>query len=176
MTTNLFLISILSFLLSACTTGQKDEAIFLPPYDGAANAIPRSDAALQSRLGMIRAINNLGFEEQRFNPCEHGLEKSPHCKQQYMTVLHFQLICRDTEGTVSRVPNALTPLNRDTITWKLAGKSGETRTDVQGYGQVTAVLPKSAKGQRLILLIGKQFLGVTADEASRLVLPKNFCG
>lgn len=175
MTSKLVLL-MLTLILGACATQPKDELILIPPYNPEAAAIPRSDAALQSRLGMIRAINKLGFEEQRFNPCEQGLEQTPNCKQQYMTVVHFQLLCRDSTGTVSRVPNALTPLTRDQMTWKLSGKEGSTRTDVQGYGQVTLVSSRSAKGQRLILLIGKQFLGVTADEASRLVLPKNFCG
>jgi hypothetical protein len=174
--TSKLLISLMALLLGACATQQQDEAIFIPPYNPEATAIPRSDAALQSRLGMIRAINKLGFEERRFNPCEHGLQQAPNCQSQYMTVLHFQLLCRDSTGTVSRVPNALTPLSKDYMTWKLAGKEGSTRTDVQGYGQLTMVSAKSTKGQRLILLIGKQFLGVTAEEASRLVLPKNFCG
>ena len=99
----------------------------------------------------------------------------PTCTPRYMTVVHFQLLCRDSEGTVTTTPLHLLPINANRVTWKLAGQSGGTRTDSSGYGQLTMITTRSTRGQRLILMIGRQFLGVTAEETSRLVLPKNFC-
>lgn len=162
---------LLALLLAACSTSQKP---VIAPDTSDTSAIPRAEAHLQAKLGMIRATNNLGFEEKKFNPCEHG--SAPECKQRYMTVVHFQLLCRDSEGTVNRAPTQLTPLTADRVAWKLGGYSGGTRTDTEGYGQLTMVSNKSTREQRLILMIGKQFLGVTAGETSRVVLPKNFCG
>ena len=167
------LVLFVAFLLSACSTTPKPEVIDVGDYK--AEEIPRFEAHLQTRLGMVRAINSLGYEEQAFNPCQYGLKSDAKCTKQYLTVLHFQLLCRDTEGTVTSAPLTLTPITTDNINWKLVGKSGGTRTDAKGYGQLTFISPKSSKGQRLILRIGKQFLGFTASDMSKIVLPKNFC-
>lgn len=164
---------LLALLLSACATTPDSMSVFLPPpptTDPAAAA----EADLLVKLGMNRAPTSLGFEEKKYNPCDHGA--TLNCKQKFMTVVHFQLLCRDSDGTVNRAPTQFTPLRADRVSWKLGGFSGGTRTDTEGYGQLTMVSPKSTREQRLILFIGKQFLGVTAGETSRLVLPKNFCG
>lgn len=160
-------------LLTACTTTPKPEESQPAPPSIQKEEIPRNEAYIQSRLGMVRPINDLGHEERRFNPCDHGMKGA--CTPQYLTVMHFQLLCRDSEGTVSDVPLTLRPIHVPRVLWKIGGKSGGTRTDDEGFGQVTLISNRSTKGQRLILRIGKQFLGFTASDLSRVVLPQNFC-
>lgn len=139
-------------------------------------ALPRPGAAiggLQSQLGLNRAPSDLGFSEKAFNPCIYGISSS--CDAQYMTVVHFQLLCRDTEGTVSAVPIALTPIVSSNILWSVAGQSGGTPTDRNGYGHFSVITPSPLRGQRLILRNGRQYVGVSVNEVSKLVLPKNWC-
>ena len=73
--------------------------------------------ALASALGMNRLPEDLGFAEKRFDPCTFGVSTDAGCGLQYLSVVHFQLLCRDTEGTQSRVPDALAPIVADSMTW-----------------------------------------------------------
>ena len=57
----------------------------------------------------------------------------------------------------------------------LGGQSGATQTDSRGYGQFSAVSRKSTKDKRLILHMGPQFVALTANEITKIVLPQNFC-
>lgn len=160
--------------ISACTTTQKpvDERVEVPDWD----STPDPESLLPSKLGMIRAPDELGFAEKRFNPCQYGLKADTSgCSTKFLTVVHFQLLCRDSEGTVSEVPVDLMPLISDRVEWKIGDRTGGTHTDGQGYGQFTLVSAKSARGQRLMLRIGKQFMGFTASELTKVVLPRNFC-
>ena len=137
---------------------------------------PRPGAAiggLQSQLGMNRAPSDLGFAERSFNPCVYGLSTS--CESQYLSVVHFQLVCRDSEGTVSAVPISLTPIVHPNILWSVAGQSGGTATDRNGYGHFSVVTPSPLRGNRLILRKGTHYVGVEVNEVSKIVLPKNWC-
>jgi hypothetical protein len=96
---------LLTLLLAACTTSKKEVPVTVHESDE--YSIPRSEAALQAKLGMVRASNNLGFEEKKFNPCEHGIKSDHKCPSQFMTVVHFQLLCRDSEGTVTSAPRTV---------------------------------------------------------------------
>ena len=158
-------------LLGACSTGSRKEIIDIE--DGEVSRFPESP--LQSQLRMDRSLYDLGFAEARFNPCQYGLKNGAGCAPQYMTVVHFQLLCRDTEGTVSNVPVHIIPLTSETVRWSLGGISGHTRTNSEGYSQLTMVTGGSTRGKQLVLRIGKQFLGFTASDLSKVVLPKNFC-
>jgi len=133
------------------------------------------NAGLKAALGMARSPADLGFVEKAFNPCSFGLAGSASCKQQYFSVVHFQLLCRDTEGSVSAMPISPKPIVANDVKWKVAGISGGTHTDGQGYGQFTVRTSRSARGQRLILRIGPQFVAFDVSEVSKIVLPKNFC-
>lgn len=148
-------------MLSGCTSS--------PPSLPA----PSEEIPLIEKLGMLRAPEDLGFSETRFEDCNPSY--SP-CRTRFFSVIHFQLLCRDSEGTVTEVPRALAPLVSEQIRWQLGGQNGLTKTDNKGYGQFSVTSDNSTEGQRLILRIGKQFMGFTASEVSKVVLPKNFCG
>lgn len=150
---------------SACQTARKPEPEIEPA--------PPTEVQLQDKLGMRRSADDLGFAEKSFNSCDQNT--GTPCRNQFFTVVHFQLLCRDSEGTVSNVPIELTPLHSDRVNWKLGSQNGNTRTDDQGYGQFYMVSDRSTRGQRLTLRIGKQFLGFTASDLTKVVLPKNFC-
>lgn len=130
---------------------------------------------LKSALGMSRDPADLGFVEKPFNPCTYGLNSTGSCKNQYFSVVHFQLLCRDSEGSVSSAPIALQPIVASNVQWKVGSISGGTYTDSNGYGQFSLVSSRPARGQRLILRIGPQFVAFTVSEVSKVVLPKNFC-
>src|SRR5262249_46141827 len=129
--------------------------------------------ALQSDLGMARPATDLGFTERPFNPCNYGL--SEVCENQYLTVINFQLLCRYKEGTVSSVPTSLTPVVHPQILWSLAGQSGGTPTDRNGYGHLSLISESPLRGHRLILRKGPNYVGITVTDVNTLVLPKNWC-
>ncbi|NJL24139.1 MAG: hypothetical protein HC902_02475 [Calothrix sp. SM1_5_4] len=158
----------------ACTTSRKAEEQPAAPIASEEDPL-KNTRLLQDRLGMIREPDDLGFQEKSFNPCSHGRAPAQGCKNQYFTVVHFQLLCRDSEGSVSTVPLRLAPITSDRVSWKVGGRSGGTRTDKDGYGQLAVLSERSTRGQRLILRIGPQFVGLTVNEVSKIVLPKNFC-
>lgn len=166
----LFLITVL--IVAGCTTPEK-----MPYTPIESTPVPKADPneGLKSALGMYRSNTDLGFVEKTFNPCSFGLSATGGCQQQYFSVVHFQLLCRDSEGSVSSAPVDLQPIVAPSVSWKVAGQSGDTATDSQGYGQFSVLTKRTARGQRLILRIGPQFVSFTVSEISKIVLPKNFC-
>jgi hypothetical protein len=162
----LLVFAILTLLIAGCRT--------TPPSPEPIDTSKDVASQLKERLSMRRAPEDLGFEERQFDPCEMGMESAP-CSAKRLTVIHFQLVCRDSEGTVQDVPVNLTPLKSGRVTWKLGGFSGLTRTNESGHGSLDIVSSRSLEGQRLSLRIGKQFLAFTASELTRVVLPQNFC-
>ncbi|MBX3022694.1 MAG: hypothetical protein KF799_13560 [Bdellovibrionales bacterium] len=165
----LFVLAVLLGALTGCRTTPEmvpDPKIQTPmadPHEG-----------LKTALGMYRSPGDLGFAEKSFNPCSFGLSGG-QCKNQYFSVVHFQLLCRDSEGSVSSAPIALQPIVAGNVKWKVGNQSGGTQTDSQGFGQFTMMSPRSARGQRLTLRIGPQFVAFTVSEVSKIILPKNFC-
>lgn len=151
------------------------------PYTPSANDTPPPvrkpdpNLALESSLGMQRSLDELGYQEKSFNPCSFGLNSENGCRLRYFTVLHFQLLCRDTEGTISVAPTDIRPIFSNDLRWELLGQTGNTQTDASGYGMFTMMSDKSSRDQRLIIHIGSQFLVVNVSEVTKLVLPKNFC-
>jgi hypothetical protein len=129
---------------------------------------------LQTKLRMAREADDLGFTEKQFDTCSAGVSAGV-CSRKYFSVVHFQLLCRDSEGSVSEAPIQLTPLTSDRVTWKIATNTGNTQTDGRGYGQFLMLSEKSVRGQRLTLRIGRQFMGFTVSDVSKVVLPRNFC-
>ncbi len=163
-------ILILMLFVNACTTAPREsdpelgpDVVYPPPTI--------QKAPLQDRLGMRRSADDLGYAEKQFNDCA----QTGTCRSQYFSVVHFQLLCRDSEGTVSNVPLHLKPLTSNRVSWKLGNLTGLTGTDTQGFGQFSVVSDQSTRGQRLILRIGKQLMGFTVSEVSKVVLPQNFC-
>lgn len=133
---------------------------------------------LQSGLGMFRNASELGFDEISFNPCEHGLSTASGdgCNRQMLSVVHFRLRCRDSEGTVEYVSNAeLVPVVSDRIQWWLGDNSGFTSTDGKGYGQIVTVSVSSVRSKRLALKIGGNSLGLQASQVKQVVVPRDWC-
>lgn len=169
-------------LLSACATAPDSPDTPTPVSDRDTGLIleePKPRRAvpvfqIQNELGMNRSAQDLGFAEKLFNACNYGIPGAG-CERM-LNVVHFQLMCRDSEGTVSTVPLALRPIVAPYITWSVAGQSGSTRTDRNGFGQFAFISGRTVKEKRLILRKGRQYVGLTVSEITKLVLPKNWCG
>lgn len=169
-------------LLSACQTGpthpDENPDSYAPPpkVERPQDTSYRlSLKEVQAKLKMQREPGELGFTEKQFNTCSAGLNQGGICRHQTFSVVHFQLLCRDSEGTVSNAPVHLTPLTSDRVTWKIGNYTGNTQTDAQGYGQFLMLSEKTVRGQRLTLRMGRHFMGFTVSEVSKVVLPNNFC-
>jgi hypothetical protein len=131
---------------------------------------------LQSQLGMNRSADDLGFADTDYDGCRIGVRgDNGQCGRRFLSVVNFRLVCRDTVGTTTRVPNSLTPLSKS-MEWRLGGARGHVRTDSQGYGQVQMVSSRPVKSDRFMLIIGSKILGLEAGEVSQIVLPGNWCG
>lgn len=165
--------------LAACATAPDAPDIGGPAPSGPILEEPKPRQAvpvfqIQSELGMNREAQDLGFAEKLFNACNYGIPGAG-CERM-LNVVHFQLMCRDSEGTVSNVPLSLRPIVAPYITWSVAGQSGSTRTDRNGFGQFAFISGRTVKEKRLVLRKGRQYVGLTVSEITKLVLPKNWCG
>jgi hypothetical protein len=152
---------VLLALSVACNTLEK------PPQTGSVAAPPESSVdltELKSRLKMNRNIHELGFRETRF-------ERNSH-----LVVIHFRMLCRESEGTVDEVSRSdLLPIESNSVRWKLGSSDGYTRTDRDGFGQVETIHSKSASRDRLRLTIDGRFVAVPAAEAGLVVVPGSWC-
>jgi hypothetical protein len=136
-------------------------------------------AGIQRNLGLNIPADRLGFAEAFYNTCDvgHGYSSTQDCKREYMTVINFQLLCRDSEGTISRALSSsdMAPLSNRQIKWALKGKEGLVQTDFSGIGQIVSVSSISQKKERLKLAAGNDFLYMRAQEITRVVTPKPWC-
>lgn len=175
---------IVFFGLAACTTTSK----VIPaaePLPGAPSKPAEDEAenvdwfALQASLGLSREPEQLGFAEKTYDTCQvgYGYSRSNRCRKQTFTVIHFRLMCRDSEGTISQVLNEedLQSIADRQIVWNLKGTHGVVRTDGRGYGQIRVAVAKSHRGERLRLATGPEFLYMRAGEITRVVTPKPWC-
>lgn len=179
---NFFVVFCFIFLIACSTTPKK--------ADPAPESLPVSSSvkteeenidypSIQRSLGMSREMNNLGYAEKSFNTCEmgYGFSRSQNCHKEIFAVIHFQLLCRDSQGTIS------TALTRDDmealagrkIRWSLHKKSGAVVLDHDGHGQILMSFPQSPKYQRLKLAAGNDALYLKAGEIKRVVTPSNWC-
>jgi hypothetical protein len=131
---------------------------------------------LQSELGINRSTQDLGVVEKSFDSCKYSIkENGTRCGPRYLTVLHFQIVCRDSEGTVDNVVTNFKPLSSDHVEYQLAGGRGILRTDGGGYGQLQVVSTLPLHEQRLVITIGREFLGKQLSEVEQLVVPNYWC-
>ncbi len=91
-------------------------------------------------------------------------------------VIHFQLQCRDSEGTISNADYEVTPVVSDRVKWNLGKAEGLTETDTAGYGQIRYIASSSQKNQKLRLTVNGKYLILTASEVRRVVAPGSWCG
>lgn len=190
MKTSLYWIALISFFISACTsTGKKAESSpqAIEKSEKAASSREADEpeienvdfVALQRALGLEKPNEKLGYAERLFDTCDvgYGYSKNKNCRQRYFVVVHFQLMCRDSEGTVSEIVRAadLQP-NRDrSVRWNLKGANGSTNTDGDGFGQIRVISAQSQKQQRLKLTVESDFLYLRAGEVNKIVTPKTWC-
>ncbi len=167
-------------LLGGCATYQRQqsepESDPVSPRPGAPRSGQIDLSSLQERLKMTRPIENLGFEEKPFSNCPPGQSTTQACEEMAFTVVHFQLLCRQSEGTVSNVSKSeLSPLVSNNVTWKIGSLSGSTSTNSKGYGSIRLVSRGSNKGKKLILQSGPQYLGLGVSEVTKIVIPWSWC-
>lgn len=175
---------ILSFVLSGCASSpwkEEHDNSPLPMPDTSTAQTPEVEridlVGLQRSLKMDRRNEELGYSEKSFNTCRAGFGYSSthQCRSQNFVVIHFQLQCRDSEGTVSSTNYETQPVISDKVKWTLGDTEGYTQTDGSGYGQVRSVAPASQKNKKLRLTVDGKFLILTASETRRVVAPKNWC-
>ncbi len=135
--------------------------------------------SIQRLLGLDRNISSLGYAEKVFNTCEvgFGYPSNESCMKKVYVVIHFKLMCRDSEGTVVRQisEDDLVPLANRDLTWSLKNANGTLRTDYNGYAQVVVISPQSQKTERFRISSPKDFLLLRAGDIQRLIVPSNWC-
>lgn len=176
-----FLTSLSLLTLAACTTTPKQTATEPSPSpsvtDESGTHIDLN--ALQSFLKMDRDSEQLGFSEKAFNTCDAGFgySRSQNCHKEYFVVLHFRLLCRDTEGTISTIlhDSDVEPIAGRPVRWQLKNISGTIVTDGLGYGQIKAVSKASQNKQRIRLAVGNEFLYMRSNEITKVITPRPWC-
>jgi len=131
--------------------------------------------SLSQELNMGRGIQTLGYDEKLFNTCKVKSNKSPrpYCENLYFSQLHFQMMCRDSTGTVDTVQ--LTPLFSDQLRWKSHGHKGFTQTNSQGFGRLDFVSKQSARQDHLYFYIGNKIARKSLKDFWKLILPQAWC-
>lgn len=178
----LYLAGFCLLILSACTTTAPQKmptpTAPPPPVDDGRDANIDYES-IKRHLHMDRERTALGIEEKSFNTCEtgYGYSKSQRCRQQNLTVIHFRLLCRDSEGTISTVLTDadLRPLERRSVRWNIQNSKGVTYTDSDGYGQILMAFNGPQKSQRVRIAIGNEFLYMRAGELQKVITPRPWC-
>lgn len=175
----------LLFFLCSCTTlkqAQKnyDKNPQVPVQEN--NSVPedRIDLnSLQRLLELDQNIRMLGFNEKTFNTCQvgFGFSTNKNCQKKYFIMIHFKLMCRSSEGTISTIltEDDLTPVAAQKLTWYLKNLSGSVKTDSSGYAEIAVISNKSQKLQRLRLSNSNDFVLLKAEEIKSLIVPINWC-
>lgn len=172
--------SVWLLLLAGCatTTTQKNSPVAEPPATHA-EADHIDYEALQHSLGLDRDSENLGYAEKSFNTCEagYGYSRSRGCHKKVFVVLHFRLMCRDTEGTISTIltEDDVAPIAGKNVRWNLKGMSGDLTTDNRGYGQIRTVSSVSQQRERVRLMVGSEFLYMRSNEITKIITPRPWC-
>ncbi len=134
---------------------------------------------LQNYLGLTRSSKALGYQEKSFQTClvGNGFPRDRNCQTKHFIVIHFQLMCRDSEGTISTILTVadLQPLSRRPVIWTLKDLSNTVQTDEDGYGQIMAITTSPQSQQRLKLSAGNDFLYMRAGEIKRVATPPSWC-
>lgn len=181
-----FILVAVALVLSSCTTApvapppntlpQISEPVPSQPVEDVENV---DYDGLQNFLKLKRGYNRLGYAEKKFNTCEvgYGYSSTHRCRPQTFVVIHFKLMCRDTEGTVSEAVTAadLRPIGLQNVKWTLKNAAGRLMTDSEGYGQIAMVSSISQREQRLKLTVRNDFLYLKAGELTEMITPKSWC-
>lgn len=186
----LFLLTVVSLFFSGCasTTIKQDPKLDVretPTSSSEATARPEPSErsidflGLHRHLGLERAKEDLGYSEKSFDTCSvgFGFSSSSNCQRATFVVIHFQLLCRDSDGTLSTAlaREDMKPLSGRSVRWTLKGSAGVMRLDGEGFGQIKTTVSNSRRLERLKLAVDNDFVYVRAGEVKRLVTPKNWC-
>lgn len=135
--------------------------------------------ALQRHLGLDKDRETLGFFEKSFNTCDagNGFSRSQNCRQENFVVLQIQLLCRDSEGTISQVLTAqdLRPLDYRQVRWSLKGIQGTVTSDDKGFVQILTTSRRSQRKERVRIAVGNEFLYMRAADIRQVITPKPWC-
>lgn len=134
---------------------------------------------LRNFLKLNRKTNRLGYVEKAFNTCEvgYGYSTTHACRVKTFVVLQFQLMCRDSEGTVTQAltPDDLRAISLQSVKWTLKNLAGKIITDSDGYGQIVTISNYSQRYERLKLTVRNDFLFMKAGELTQMITPKSWC-
>ncbi len=172
----LIFLYLITTVLGGCATSEKaaDRVEVPTSVPVAESQAPSLDLDLVERtLHMDRSKAALGFEEQKFDPCELNLQKVA-CGPRFLVTLNFQLQCRDIDGTVENY--RVEPIHADQINWSLGRTlKGVSSTDHEGYGQIRVLASASSARLKLRLTLNNDFLIVNVNEVKRIVTPPQWC-
>ncbi len=129
---------------------------------------------IERRLNLDDKFYKLGFHEKSFNPCLYGY-KTKTCERELFTIINFQVVCRDSEGTVQNTNHILTPFALKPLHMKVGSHLDESQTDDKGYGQIRFLATSTAKESRFILSSPPFSLGLHAGEVKKIVVPSDWC-
>ncbi len=134
---------------------------------------------LKTFLKLNRKHDRLGFVEKKFNTCEvgYGYSATHNCRTKTFVVLNFQLLCRESEGTVTEAltPQDLRAISNQDVKWKMKNLAGRLITDGEGYGQIATLSNQSQRFERLKLSVRNDFLYMKAGELTQMVTPQSWC-
>lgn len=134
---------------------------------------------LHRSLGLDRGKDDLGYVEKQFDTCSagYGYSASNNCRRETFVSIQFQILCRDSEGTISTALGRedMKPLSGRSLNWFIQGSRGTMRLDGEGFGQIRTTFRTSQRLQRLKLSVDNDFVYVRAGEVKRLVTPRNWC-
>ena len=174
----------LGLFIGACSTTPPTPKVYLPKSqssysDKSYRSKKYNDIdvnALLTELKLDHPLEDIGYQERAFNTCgiDANRSKNPSCKRLYVGRLNFQVMCRDSTGTVSKV--RLTPLNSKKLRWKkMGGKRGLTSTNSRGFGSLGFVSPYSSRNGHLYLYLGSKIARKRFNDRWKLILPKTWC-
>lgn len=164
------------FLLNCAEQPRKNQPAGIPREPLSVKSANNDLQQLKSELGLERPNEELGFTDKMYDSCQSNSKNTDgKCGTRFLNVIHFRLLCRDSEGTIDSVAAGLTPVISDQVQWKIAAQSGNTKTDANGFGQILTTTATSASNQRLVLIVGKQFLGLELNQVSQIIVPNYWC-
>ncbi len=187
-----YLLLLIILFLAACgtetiqrqtsNTEKNDPIKTVPPKNDTTVSLATGEVdpiRLMALLGMKKAKTQLGYVEKVFNTCqsELGFSATVKCQKKFLIVIHFKLLCRSSEGTVSKVlkNSDLNAVANQPLKYFLKNHSGFLITDESGFGQIVIVTNESEKLQRLRISNSSDFLLLTAGELKTLIVPSNWC-
>lgn len=134
---------------------------------------------LHRALGLERGTDELGYVEKFFDTCSvgYGYSSSRDCRKDVFVSIQFQILCRDSEGTISNAigRDDMRPLSGRSLMWTIQRAKGTMRLNGDGVGHIKTTFRNSQRLQRLKLSVDNDFVYVRAGEVKRLVTPRNWC-